>query len=221
MSLIHKKASSFRFSRFRRFLFSLFLDRRSFFLCSLLSCLCFIQSIIIYKVLFSSSKKLPIILVSHSSGDVDVLDARIFQPSSSNIAYFIRIWVSRLLSVDIRHIRSDLSGASSWVRGQAVDEFYHFVKTNLSGKNWDSEYSQLVVFHSLVLGGKKSSRYADLTFSIKIKKAGHLLEEKEKMMHIDFLLVPPSSEKEARDNPIGLFITHFFVSSANFTGSNF
>ncbi|WP_092402057.1 MULTISPECIES: type IV secretion system protein [Candidatus Ichthyocystis] len=201
------------------FILPAFINRRVFILVILLVLSNILQSVVILK-LIDSSRENRFIIVGDANGHLKTLDIEPFLPTAANVSYFIRLWVERLLSVDIRSIRRDLSLASSWVRGPAVTELYRFVQSDMPGKNISDNkgYGRSVSFHSLVIGGNHDARYADLTLTLTIYHNGAVTSREDKMMHIEFFILPPVHENDAKYNPLGLFVTHFSISPMNASG---
>ncbi|CUT17575.1 MULTISPECIES: type IV secretion system protein [Candidatus Ichthyocystis] len=203
----------------KAFVLPLVVNRRIFLAIILLMMTNIFQSITIWK-LVTLRHEGRFVLVEGTDGSLKVLHARPFRPEDSNVSYFIRLWVDRLLSADIRSVRQNLSLASAWVRGEAVTDLYRFVRSDMIGKNFsnDKGYVRSVSFRSLVFGGKGTLRHADLTLTLTVTSDGKIISRKDKMMHVEFFLVPPVSELDSQTNPLGLFITHFRIVPMNASG---
>ncbi|WP_092485678.1 type IV secretion system protein [Candidatus Ichthyocystis hellenicum] len=203
----------------KKFVFPIVVNRRVFLAITLLLLTNILQSVSILKLLTSRHED-RFVLVEGVDGSIKTLHANPFYPADANISYFVRLWVERLLSADIRSVKQNLSLASAWVRGEAVADLYRFVRSDMIAKTLsnDNSYVRSVLFHSLVLGGKDTLRHADLTFTLTVTSDGKIISRKDKMMHIEFFLIPPVSELDSQTNPLGLFITHFHIVPMNASG---
>lgn len=135
-----------------------------------------------------------------------------YNPGDAEKKYFLAEWSTQLLTLDRYFTNTNLLAAYSRVRDKATSEFGAYVEENKPAEalRLDPNLTRIVKIRSVafVSEGAALVRAGLETRSGK----GQTVQRKNVILTIHYSLIPPKTEQEILDNPIGLFVTHFAVS---------
>lgn len=166
-------------------------------------------------VLIPLKQKVPYVLeVEHLTGRVQVSSRvlGVFHPSLANIGYFIRVWATNLFSVNEQTLNA-IPDAAHWMRGNALNELNAFLDKEKPGEFLANHpgFRRQVIFSAMNWGGDGKTCFLDMVFVDRIDGIEKLRQPVR--VTVDFYRLPATSAEEQLNNPIGLTITHFSVST--------
>ncbi len=159
--------------------------------------------------------------VDSSTGRVGLSDRASTQlkVSDQNVAYFLRLWTARLVTINAGTLREGLPSAYRWTRGAAQVELDTW--TNDEDKT-ATRISRTPGLTREVLGVPTVSFNEDQTLAVidfvwVEKVSGVEKDRRRKLLTLEFGVVPPKPGDRKRnpaddaDNPLGIAITHFTI----------
>lgn len=133
--------------------------------------------------------------------------------SDKNIAYFLRLWAARLVTINAATLKEGLPSAYRWTRGSAQKELDQWTDSvdrtaERIGKT-PGLTRDLLGIPTVSLNEDRNIGFVDLVWVEKV--GGVETERKRKLLTIEFGIAAPKEgrEQEDPDNPLGLAITHF------------
>ncbi len=157
--------------------------------------------------------------VDSSTGRVGVSNRLVeeLQVSDKNIAYFLRLWVARVVTINAATLKDGLPSAYRWTRGAAQTELDDWSEKEDRTAERISKVSgltrDLLGVPNVSFNEDRNLAFIDFVW---IEKVGGIeRERKRKLITLEFGLLPPKSgernAKDDADNPLGLAITHFTI----------
>jgi type IV secretory pathway TrbF-like protein len=135
-----------------------------------------------------------------------------YRPGEAEKKYFLSDWAVKLLTLDRFLTNKNLLDAYARARDKAIPEFAEYVETNKPAEalRLDPNLTRIAKIRSVafISDGAALVRAALETRSGK----GQAITRKNVILTIHYSLIPPRTEQEIFDNPIGLYITHFALS---------
>ncbi len=158
--------------------------------------------------------------VDSSTGRISVSGtvAQELNVSDANIAYFIRLWVTRVVTINAATLKENLPNAYKWTRGSAQAELDDWTeKTDKTASRLSKNPGltrEIVGIPTVSFSEGRSIAFVDFVWAEKVN--GVEVDRRRKLMTLEFgLLSPTITAKDAKealqstDNPLGLAITHF------------
>ncbi len=157
--------------------------------------------------------------VDSSTGRVGITNriAEELKVSDKNIAYFLRLWVARVVTINAATLKEGLPSAYRWTRGAAQTELDDWSEkedrtaeriTKTTGITRD-----LLGVPNVSFNEDRNLAFIDFVWLEKVN--GIERERKRKLITLEFGVLPPKAgERNATDdadNPLGLAITHFTI----------
>jgi len=135
-----------------------------------------------------------------------------YQPGEAEKKYFLSEWVSKLLVLDKFLTNKNLLEAYDRVRDKAMNEFAEYVSTNKPAEalKLDPLLTRGVKIRSVAFIGDGAALVRVVTETR--TGSGQSYTRKNLILTMHFTLVPPKTEQEIFNNPIGLYVTHFDLS---------
>lgn len=140
--------------------------------------------------------------------------------SDRNVAYFLRLWATRVVIINAATLKQGLPGAYRWTRGSAAAEL----------DNWIDKVDQTAIrigktpgltreiLGTPVVSFNEDRSVAFIDFVSQEKVNGLETERRRKLMTVEFTTLADKSSPLAsqqlsddQDNPLGLVITHFTI----------
>lgn len=186
---------------------------RLFIIAALLAC-CLLGMIIAFNVLLPLKSTVPVqIETDKLTGEVSprIIQAQDFKPTDISKKYFIGRWIRNVINLDPALTESNLRDAFQFVRGKAIDEYKDFIdKTKplvrLAEDKTLTRKTDILTFNFM------TETVANVRFQTEERRAGATPVIKRYAALIHFEVVPPTTEKETMENPLGIFITDFSFS---------
>jgi type IV secretion system protein TrbF len=153
--------------------------------------------------------------VDSSSGRVGLTNrvAEELKVSDKNVAYFMRLWVARLATINAATLKDGLPSAYRWTRASAQTELDEWTeKTDRTAERIAKTPGltrELLGQPTVSFNEDRNIGFIDFSWIEKIN--GIETERKRKLLTLEFGLVPPKNADEDPDNPLGIAITHFTV----------
>jgi type IV secretory pathway component VirB8 len=157
--------------------------------------------------------------VDSATGQVS-LSSRVVEElkvSDKNVAYFLRVWVARVLTINAATLRDGLPSAYRWTRGAAQNELDDWTetedKTAARIAKTPGLTREILGVPTVSFNEDRSIAFIDLVTVEKV--SGIERDRKRRLMAVEFAaLNPKASERNAAeeaDNPLALTITHFTI----------
>ena len=154
--------------------------------------------------------------VNSSTGQVSLSNRVVeeLKVSDKNVAYFMRLWVARVVTINAATLKDGLPSAYRWTRGSAQVELDEWTekadKTAERIAKKPGLTRELLGIPTVSFNEEKNIAFINLVWLEKLN--GVEVERKNKLFTTEFGLVPAKGGSEDADNPLGLAITHFTVS---------
>lgn len=159
----------------------------------------------------------PYIVKVNTDGGVSVEEAaaRKYVPQRPEIEYALSKWVRNMLTIDpyltSNPQRNNVSEAYSMTRDKATEEFLAWFKDSkpIEAITKDPTMTRVVNIRNLlhIQDGAVIARISTETRSMNSKPV-----TENQMVTIHYSILPPKTQKEILENPLGLVITHFEIS---------
>jgi len=156
--------------------------------------------------------------VDSSTGRVSV-STRVVEDlkvSDRNIAYFLRLWTARLVTINAATLKEGLPSAYRWTRGGAQAELDNWTdntdKTAQRIGKVPGLTREILGVPTVSFNEDRSIAFIDFVWVEKIN--GIESERRRKLLTVEFGVVSPKDRRgapEDSDNPLGLAITHFTI----------
>ncbi len=141
--------------------------------------------------------------------------------SDQNIAYFLRLWVARMLTINAATLKDGLPSAYKWTRGAAQTELD--VWTDKEDRTAERIVKtpgltrELLGKPNVSFNEDRTLAFVDVAYIEKVNGAER--ERRRKLLTLEFgLIMPKAGQRSAADaaddadNPLNLAITHFTIS---------
>jgi hypothetical protein len=138
--------------------------------------------------------------------------------SDMNIAYFLRVWAARVITINSATLREGLPSAYRWTRGGAATELDAWTeKTDQTASRIGRTPGltrEILGTPTVSFNESKTVAFIDLVWLEKVN--GVELDRRRKLLSVEFGLLS-AAERVASDsltdddNPLGLVITHFSI----------
>lgn len=174
---------------------------------------CIVALVIAIATMMPLKTVVPYVIKVSSEGNVTATAAGVqaYKPEEREIRYFLSQWVTKLYTLD--HSLTEqhyLPEAYALTRDKAIDEFTSWIDQNkplvVLQSNPTLTQSVIVKSISFVQEG-----VALVRFRFESRTTEKVIIT-DRLLTIHYAVIPPKTEKEIYENPIGLFITHFAVS---------
>lgn len=159
----------------------------------------------------------PYVVKVEKEGRVTVESAatQAYVPGQSEIDYALSKWVRNLLTIDSyltsNPKRNNILEAYAMTRGKAAEEFVQWFRETkpVEAVNKDPSLTRVAHVGNLM-------RVQDGAIIIRVvtetRSAKQTPVTENQMVTIHYSIVPPQTEKEILENPLGLVVTHFAIS---------
>lgn len=137
--------------------------------------------------------------------------AEAYTPGENEKKYFLSQWTTKLFTLDRFFTEKYLLDAYALTRDQAASQFSDYVNRfqPLVALKADPSLNQQVTVRSVSF---VQQGVALVRFRVDTRAAKKSVVSKDMLLTIYFATIPPKTEEEIYQNPIGLFITQFSVS---------
>lgn len=155
--------------------------------------------------------------VEQTTGRVAPSDraAKTFVADENNKRYFIKDWVQAMFSIDQARTKAILlPRAKSMTRGKATNQYSEWLDRDQTLRRMieEPELSRSVELRSIsFVPGAENVAIIRALFHTEGKYGGRKTDGK--VITVTFALIPPETDEEILQNPIGLFVTEFNVDS--------
>lgn len=140
--------------------------------------------------------------------------------SDKNIAYFLRVWVARFITINAATLKDGLPSAYRWVRGAAQTEIEAWVdkedRTTERIVKTPGLTRELLGTPVVSFNEDRTIAFIDLTYLE--KQNGIEQERRRKLITVEFGMVAPKEGKSTAadaaddaDNPLRIAISHFTI----------
>lgn len=157
--------------------------------------------------------------VNTATGEI-VLSARVVEQlktSDKNISYFLRIWASRLVSINALTLRDNLPAAYRWTRGSATTQLDAWAeeedKTAERIAKTPGLTREIIGVPTVSFNAERTTALIDFVWLEKVN--GKERERKRKLLTVEFSTEVAADEQrrasDDADNPLGIAITHFTI----------
>jgi len=162
--------------------------------------------------------------VDSSTGRVSAssLVAQELRVSDRNVAYFLRLWVARLVTINAATLREGLPGAYRWTRGPAQAELDTWIeRTDRTAQRIGRTPGltrEVIGLPTVSFNEGRTVAFVDFVWVEKVN--GTETERKRKLLSIEFGLLSGAERggvSDDPDNPLGLLITHFTLNDQQVT----
>ena len=166
-------------------------------------------------MLFPLQKRIPFFYEADSCTGNLSLSHRVVEEmtwSDQQIAYFLRLWAARVVTINAASVKEGLPSAYKWLRGGAQQELDDWVdktdKTLEKISKHPGITREIVGLPTVSFNEDRTVAFIDFVWVEKV--GGTETERKRKLLALDFGTVKPKREADMDpDNPLGLAITHF------------
>lgn len=151
--------------------------------------------------------------VNQESGQVTVAPVGMqrYMPGDPEKQYFLAQWATKLMTLDKFMTERYLTDSYILTRDKAVSEIQDWIDHNrpIEAITKDPSLTRTVTIRSVsfIQDGAALVRATLETRSVNQKAA----DRKNVLVTIHYAVIPPKTEKEILENPIGLFVTHFAI----------
>lgn len=138
--------------------------------------------------------------------------------SDQNIAYFLRVWAARVVTINAGTLREGLPGAYRWTRGGAATELDVWTEktdqTAVRIGRTPGLTREILGTPTVSFNQSKTVAFIDLVWLEKVN--GVETDRRRKLITVQFGLLSAAERVQANalsddDNPLGLVITHFSI----------
>ena len=154
----------------------------------------------------------PYVVNVADTGQVTATNAGVsqYQPGEKEIRFFLAQWVTKMYTLDRMMTVRYLKDAYALTRDKAVAEFTDWLESNkpIASLEVDQGITQGVTIKSISFVGEGVAlvRFRYTT------RAQQKAITTDKLLTIHYSLIPPTTDQQIYENPLGLYITHFAVS---------
>lgn len=188
-------------------------SNRMFFVSVVLSIACVSMGLVILNMMPLKTVT-PYIVKVNGDGMVTATPVQMasYQPGEAEKKYFLSEWATKLLILDRFLTNKNLLEAYDKVRDKAMNEFADYVAKNKPAEalKLDSLLTRGVKIRSVSFIGDGAALVRVVTETR--AGTGQAYTVKNLILTVHYSIVPPKTEEEIFNNPIGLFITHFDLS---------
>lgn len=137
--------------------------------------------------------------------------AEAYAPGENEKKYFLSQWTTKLFTLDRFFTEKYLLDAYALTRDQAASQFSDYINRfqPLVALKADPTLNQQVTVRSVSF---VQQGVALVRFRIDTRSAKKSVVSKDLLITVYYAVIPPKTEEEIYQNPIGLFITQFSVS---------
>lgn len=189
-------------------------ERNRWFLMALFLAFALLVSLLALKHLTPLKTVVPYaIKIDQDTGEIRgaPVEASKFVLGTAEKKYFISRWVRNIIDLEPRVTEKNLREAFGFVRGKAVDEYKDFMtKTRpLARLQEEKTLSRRADIVSIII---ESENTANIRFVTEERQVGSAPVRQRYVAFITYEVVPPTTDLEMLENPLGIFITHFVIS---------
>lgn len=137
--------------------------------------------------------------------------AQKYEPGTAEKQYFLAQWTIKLMTLDRFMTKQYLTDAFLLATGKASAEMNDWFEKNkpFEALAKDPSLTRSVTVRSVTFIQEGA---ALVRISTEARSMGQrAAERKNLLLTIHYVVIPPTTEKEIFDNPIGLFVTHFDI----------
>lgn len=188
--------------------------RRYFFIALVLGAVCIVQALAITTILPLKEIVPYVIGFDKESGGPKVTNVVVekYKPGEPELRYFLAKWVTKLLTIDRYTMQRDLNEAYYMTRGKASDQFTDFMGTDNPVKQITADLTLArTVEISSVNFVSEGAVIVRVTTTGRSAASSAKVDTKKLAITVHYIHVPPKTEKEIFENPLGLFVTHFAI----------
>lgn len=155
----------------------------------------------------------PYVVKVHTDGQVSTspIGSKVYQPGDNEKQYFLAEWSTKLLTLDRFVTIKNLESAFYKTRNKATSEFSDYIDQYKPAEKLkqDQSLTRSVTIRSIsfVADGSALVRASLETRSLNQSAP----DKKNIIITIHYSIVPPQTQQDILDNPIGLYITHFAI----------
>lgn len=201
-----------RFEWFERYGSSVMGSNRLFILAVILAVATIAQSLAIFVMMPLKTVQPYVVKVSDDGqATATSVGTVAYQPGDAEKRYFLADWVTKLLTLDKYMTENNLVAAFYRTRNKGSSEFSDWVDQNKPAEalNLDPSLTRAVAIRSISFIGDGA---ALVRASLETRTSAQSAQMKKNVIvTIHYALIPPTTEKEILENPIGLYITHFAI----------
>jgi type IV secretory pathway TrbF-like protein len=153
------------------------------------------------------------VVVNRDTGAVaQVVEAARFNPDDNVRSYFLTKWVEKARTLDPYLTQANLKEAYSFTRDKAIQEFTEYVDQEKPVQQLmqDRTLTRTVKFNAVNPG--RESNIAFIRVIEETRSGTGSPTVKRFMFTIHYAITPAKTVEEMRQNPIGIYITHFVKS---------
>lgn len=177
--------------------------------------------IVSHLVAFPFKKVVPYFYEVDSSTGAVAPSARVVTEiniSDKNIAYFLRVWAARVVTINAGTLREGLPSAFRWTRGGAATELDAWTEktdqTAVRIGRTPGLTREIIGSPTVSFNESKTVAFIDLVWLEKVN--GVETDRRRKLITVEFGLLSAAERVAASaladdDNPLGLVITHFSI----------
>ena len=188
------------------------LDRNRLFVVAVLEGLAIVALAFALAGLAPLKTVVPYLVQVHNNGSVEVSDALKsgpWTPSKASLTYWIGLWSRELLTVDGPMTRPKLQKAYGIIRGNAVSQFIHYIKTYqpIKQATENPNLSQTVKISNITFVPPNIALLHLRTITVDTNRLIH--RSSSWLLTITYGIVPPQTRRALYLNPLGIYVTNF------------
>jgi type IV secretory pathway component VirB8 len=180
------------------------------------------EALVIYRMLPLKERVPYVMEVDNITGRVEIAERVLtkLNVSQANVDYALRLWTTRKESLNATTL-TDVPKALAWTRGDAVKAFEDFVDKTKPAEALAKDPGTIREVQHQTIGYINDGKVALVRYNLVERRNGVEVSRVPKLLTATVALVPPPPDsKEERDNPIGLVISQFSISTEGSTGGN-
>jgi type IV secretion system protein VirB5 len=184
--------------------------RRYFLLAALLTVACLAEALVIFRMM-PLKTVVPYVIRVADTGAVSVnpMGAEVYRPGEREIRYFLADWIKKVMTINRNTSERLLTEAFTiFTRERASDEFRDFINRQKPIERAAIGETRAVSVRAINFIAPES---VVVSFVTETRRPGEPPQIEDWRASINFRVIPPVSEKEILENPVGLYVTHFTI----------
>jgi len=189
-------------------------ERNRWFIFSMVLTCALVASLTALNMLMPLKTAVPyIVKVDQATGEIGAkpIAASGYKPGDSEKKYFLTRWIKNVIDLEPTITERNLRDAFGFIRGKAIDEYKDYMTltkplARLREERTLTRKTDIVSFNFM------TDNTANVRFQTEERQAGAIPVIKRYAAFITYEIVPPMTDKDIVENPLGLFITHFTIS---------
>lgn len=180
------------------------------------------EAMVIYRMLPLKERVPYVMEVDAITGRIEIADRVLtkLNVTQQNVDYFLRLWTTRKESLNATTL-TDIPKALAWTRGDAVKAFEDWVDKAKPAESLAKDPGTIREVQHQTIGYINDGKVALVRYNLIERRNGVEVSRVPKLLTATVALVPPPPDsKEERDNPIGLVISQFSISTEGSTGGS-